>query len=135
MTDLKLAVTVRCGGKGGQCRRVLGRAYAASGTLWLRAGKGPAPDSTRPTRPGRRVSPDFAGQTSALHCPEHGYTLDHPLARPVGDVGVGYPWPLVARSGRVLGGAVFPLAELRQPYERFLATGKPQTITWHPGAS
>ncbi len=113
------AVVVRCAGRQGRCRKILGYAHP---TYWFddwRAGGTPTHPVLILRRAGNMTYEDavlasFEGATELLGtvCERHSK-----LARPTG-------W--------TSGDASFPFALLREPAQRYAATQKAQEVLWAP---
>jgi hypothetical protein len=126
-----IAVVIRCGGNGRRrCRRQIGSARISSGKAILRLdNRGWALE-----RGGYPLLEDivpvaFAGSTGILRCPDHGKLITDRSETP--PLALGLP-----RGSWTEGLSVqMPLHLLKEPYERFLRTGKTQELLWAPGMS
>jgi len=130
-----IAVEIRCYGKGGRCRRMIGTAAILSprrpdGAVLHVSNGGWQLDHGYP-RWEDRVPADFSGETGVLRCPKHRrYLHGEPTGPPRfrGFPPEGVTW--------IEGMTVcLPNYLLREPYERALRTGHTQTIAWLPGVS
>lgn len=126
----KVVLIIRCAGRGGRCRRIIGKVRAVLSDeprkpVLLLTNEGQSGRMDWPLLE-EGIPADFSGSSGIIACPTHGHLITDKSDKSLPVYGLpGGKW---ARGMSVQ----LPFSLLREPYSEYLERGVTQEVLWVP---